>query len=243
MLLNRKLPHRHTTTIAGLPERRWPAPPFSMQLQAVCAECNNNWMASVEGTAKPILVQMIAGQPTSLSMDEQRTVARWVAKTAMVFQLATEHTSIRPHHYRYVAHHRVPPPGNQVWLAARTAQEPIPSSFGIRTSDLRNSTDEREFHSYLVTIVIGHFIAQIYGHDLPFDSEWTRHGEFEDALTLISPERESVSWPPRHLVHSFVPLAEDPAFEKEIGRGLRARGQEVLLGQPRLSAAPGHQAY
>jgi hypothetical protein len=213
-----------------------------MQLEVVCASCNNGWMAWMEGTARPILIPMIAGQPTSLTMEQQRVVARWVAKTAMVFQLATEHSSIRPHHYRSLKLHLAPPPGNQVWLGARTAEEPVPAAFGIRTSDLRHATDDREFHSYLVTIVIGHFIAQLFGHDLPLDSEWTRRGEFEDALIPIYPEREAVTWPPR-LVRSFVPLAEDPAFESEIGRVLSAHGQEVRLGQARRSAAPGHRAY
>lgn len=243
MLPNRKLPHRHTTTIAGVREERRPAPPFSMQLEAVCASCNNNWMASMEGTAKPILIPMIAGRRCSLSVEEQRVVARWVAKTAMVFQLTTHHNSIRPHHYRYLKNQLVPPTGNQVWLAARTNEEPVPSAFGIRTSDLRNSADDREFHGYLVTIVIGHFIAQLYGHDLPFDSEWSRHGEFDEALVSIYPERESMSWPPPQILRSFVSLAEDPAFEEEMSRGFRARGQQVLFpaspgGAPRPRPSP-----
>ena len=121
--------------------------------------------------------------------------------------------------------------------------EPIPAAFGIRTSDLRNSADNREFHNYLVTIVIGHFVAQLYGNDLPFDSEWTRRGEFENALVSIYPEREPISWPPRQELQSFVPLAEDPAFEEEIERVLRARGQEVHLAKARVSAAPGRREY
>lgn len=234
-----KFPHRHTTTVAGVPEKKWQAPPFSMQLQAVCASCNNNWMANIEGTAKPILIPMIGrGERRDLTVDDQRILARWVAQRAMVFQLATIHDSIRPHQYRFLKDHLQPPPSTQIWLAKRTNEEPIPSGYGIRTSDLRNSVDERGFHNYLATIAIGHFVAQFYGYDHPYDSEWSRHGPFEASLVQVWPAREPVTWPPPELLRTFVSVAEDPAFEGEVDRVFLAHGQEVRLGRPRSSAMP-----
>jgi hypothetical protein len=231
---NAKFAHRHMTTVAGVAPKHWDAPPFSMQLKAACASCNNNWMAHTEGTAKPIVIPLIEGRSCGLTTEGQRIVARWVAKTVMVFQLATVHDSIQPHQYRYLKNNLQPPPSSQVWLSARTNEEPVPAGFGIRTTDLRNSSDDRVFHAYLATVAIGYFVAQVYGHDHPYDSEWSRRGVLEDSLVQIWPIRDPVIWPPTR-VRTIAAIAEDPAFEDEVGRVFRAHGQDVRLGQPRRS--------
>lgn len=50
-----------------------------------CKVCNNGWMSALESQAAPHLLPMIRGQRTSLDPDEQAVVARWVTKTALVF--------------------------------------------------------------------------------------------------------------------------------------------------------------
>lgn len=124
-----------------------------------------------------------------------------------------------------------------MWLAARTNDEPIPSAFGIRTSDLRNTSGGR-FYNYMATLAIGHFVAQLFGYDHPYDSDWSRRGPLEDSLVQIWPVREPVTWPPPVLVTSLTTIAEDPGFEDEVTRVFRAHGQEVQLGKPRTSVLP-----
>jgi hypothetical protein len=54
---------------------------FGLQLRKVCRSCNGGWMGRLESQAKPVLTPMILGrQQSTLSIDDQATIANWVAK-------------------------------------------------------------------------------------------------------------------------------------------------------------------
>lgn len=222
-------PHRRTSTIAD--DHAWTAPPFTMTVREVCGACNNGWMSSLEAAAQPILTPLILRQPAELDAAAQKTLATWATKTAMVYQLTTKHEAIRPHQFRALRDHLRPPAGVQVWLGCRTADEPSPSIFGYRSSGVAPATEPApRFRAFLVTIAIGHYVTQVYGHDLPFDSEWTRRGLVGNLLQQIWPViDEHVTYPPVDQFKEFVPLAEDSEFERELTAVLAARGVDLRL--------------
>lgn len=56
-----------------------------LTVKTVCQTCNNGWMSALESEAMPILSTMFDDQATPLNSDEQQILARWLMKTAMVF--------------------------------------------------------------------------------------------------------------------------------------------------------------
>jgi hypothetical protein len=62
----------------------------SLAIKNVCSSCNNGWMASLEGRAKPTLLGLLNMKTTLLQMTEQEraTVAAWAIKTAFMIASA-----------------------------------------------------------------------------------------------------------------------------------------------------------
>lgn len=59
---------------------------FDATVKRACKPCNEGWMSDLEGKAKPILVPMMfaESQRIPLSVEQQRILAAWVLKTALV---------------------------------------------------------------------------------------------------------------------------------------------------------------
>ena len=232
-------PHRATTTVTGGYDRQWRRPPFTLTVNEVCRSCNNGWMSELEGKAKPLLTPMILGEPIKLDEREQRTLASWAVKTAMVYQLTTEHRAIRRYEYEHLRLHLTPRSPTQVWLATRTNEEPKPSIFGFRASGMAPARGApARYDAYLVTLAIGYFVAQIHGHDLEMHSGalWTRRGPLAAALQQIWPYTEPISWPPAQRIRLFTDLGEDKSFDEELTKRMAARGVTLLMA-PSASGA------
>ena len=48
-----------------------------LKLRRVCASCNNEWMSRIENLVKPVLSELIRGQPRVINPPEHRLVAMW----------------------------------------------------------------------------------------------------------------------------------------------------------------------
>lgn len=71
----------------------------------VCSECNNGWMSSLEGEAKPLLVPLMQGEKEVVELvpNERLRVARWAFKTAIVLNSASNfHKNVPPDHFTYL---------------------------------------------------------------------------------------------------------------------------------------------
>ena len=66
----------------------------SLAIKNVCASCNNGWMASLEGHARPTLLGLLNMKTPLLQMtpEDRTTVAAWAIKTA--FMIASAQPSI-----------------------------------------------------------------------------------------------------------------------------------------------------
>src|ERR1022692_1424630 len=69
--------------------RRWTTEGFTATVRAVCDDCNHGWLSQLEAAAKPVLTPLILGQPAELSLDDQRLIAVWAFKTALVAMLSS----------------------------------------------------------------------------------------------------------------------------------------------------------
>ena len=98
-----------------------------IELRKICATCNSGWMASLEGTVKPILAPMMRSDgSTFLSVEDLALIAMWATKTVLLMELAA--ASLRGPAYAPESHfHSIfeqpdtPPAGVRVGLLAVNA--------------------------------------------------------------------------------------------------------------------------
>ena len=114
---------------------------FGLRVHAACEiKCNGSWMSDLEVKAKPLITPAIQGRPIFLTtIDQQRTVASWGLKTAMMVNCARPGGAqglVPPEHYQ--AHKKKEPPRSiYVWQ--------LPTSvFPIGRGELPGSIPGRE---------------------------------------------------------------------------------------------------
>jgi len=93
------------------------AAPLRLKARVVCARCNNRWMSRLEAAAQPILRTLIRGLPSSLTPDNQETLAAWSVKTAYMFRYAVRPVRPVPQPWRDMFYaDRSLPPSTHVWF-------------------------------------------------------------------------------------------------------------------------------
>lgn len=144
-------------------------PPFNQQVKAVCAECNNGWMAAIEAAAKPILWPLIHAEGRRLDSDEQRALARWALLRACVFdELHPQERVVAAAHCQHLQEHRNPP-SDGLWVSLATDDAEDPRHYAYQ--GLRLGQDGAPAPSgpnvYFVTITVGCLVLQVRGSLLP----------------------------------------------------------------------------
>jgi hypothetical protein len=54
------------------------------KIRVVCRDCNSGWMGTLEDQARPILEPLMAGNPSVLTLDQQRVLLEWITLKVMV---------------------------------------------------------------------------------------------------------------------------------------------------------------
>ncbi|MCA1577771.1 MAG: hypothetical protein LC794_10485 [Acidobacteria bacterium] len=72
---------------------------IDLTIRAPCERCNNGWLSRLEQIAKPILLPLIHGTATDLRLLEQRIIAVWLFKTAVMYDLHSEKYAPRPRYF------------------------------------------------------------------------------------------------------------------------------------------------
>jgi hypothetical protein len=191
--------------------RAFPAVPFQQKVRVVCKPCNEGWMSGLEVAVKDFLAPMLLeGQQTTLSPDEQRALATWSVKTAMMMDHLHPKELVVPvvqfsEFYAAMA----PLPGHLVWLGFRErlddkTERPLlgsvlKQSVGefLVTPDAAKETEQwhKEGRNvYRVTFMIGHVAFQVFGHNL------LTHMRVEvppgAPVLSINGDSQPVTWPP-----------------------------------------------
>lgn len=180
----------------------------------ICASCNGGWMRrSLEDAVRPLLLPAMRGQPIRLKPREQRVVAAWAVKTALLFQMKAIDDRSQPgfapgSNLRWLYEHRddpVPPPGSQVWIAYVDAQFNTAEAHpGRHNATLLTGPVGNQF--YAVTFAVGYLVFQVIGQDFgePFRPDplaplpsIQRPQSLISVLRSIWPERDvDIDWPP-----------------------------------------------
>src|SRR5262249_2198778 len=123
---------------ATLGDRQWQTTRIDTVARAICRDCNNGWLAELETATLPVLRPLVTSDsekaaPSMLSVDDQRLLAAWAAKTVLTHE-AVRPGRITPDGEFWMVYERRRPVGNQLiflsayngrrW-AARSWREPL----------------------------------------------------------------------------------------------------------------------
>ena len=186
-------------------------------------------MSRLEARAKPILTPLILDQASELLPDDQRQIAVWALKTALVAMLSSSEGDrgrgygVPPTEYAtlYANRERPEPPSHsQFWIGRYTGGRPAAIRNVPLTLELEDIPELEVPSAYLVTLTIGALLVQGVRFTTPhLFVEVTSEPE----LPRIWPTQPSVAWPP-------TPSIDDELFEAMIaGKALHAEQPGVGL--------------
>ena len=170
---------------------------IDIRVRKVCAECNSGWMSKLEADSIPVLEPLVSTTALQLvSVREQRQIALWATKTAMMADLTQAEPLILANARRRLRTHHAIPGGTRIWLGACGELYPIATSHTVRLEleRLDNPSAPREIGFY-VPLKIGHMCLYVY---FPGVDVVVRHPpEYHLSLARIWPRRSSnIAWPP-----------------------------------------------
>lgn len=187
------------------------------EVKVVCQqECNGGWMCDLEGVAKPLLTPLILGDAADLSKHDQKLIAFWAAKTAMMLQFIhpVDLRGIPAAHYQYVYDQRQALPSMRVWISAASDHFYRTSHYmrayrlpGANPPWLRPPPGERTPpNAYTAVMVVGHMILSLVGWTIPeWDFSVAPDDRWASARQCIWPPRPGGwSWPPDAVLGSLV---------------------------------------
>jgi hypothetical protein len=182
-----------------------------IKVKYLCGPCNSGWMSKLETQAKPLITPLLADLAVPLSSTEQRILARWSIKTAIVLEAtgAKDRPSLyTPADRRLVATAGsvTLPAGTTVWIG-RHSQSNV--TFGgarwlLQPVAIGPTKDLPPFEEgYGTTLGLGRVVLQVLRVKLRQDSKvktatlHIRPGPWVRSLIQIWPEESAlVQWPP-----------------------------------------------
>jgi hypothetical protein len=179
-------------------------PDPEVKVKTVCGVCNNGWMSQLESDNIPTIGDMLDDVPTQLDEAQQKSVAAWSVKTAMVSESmkgreATNQFYDRDERVNMRVSRQIPP-RTLIWIARM--DEMHLADFGTDFA-LFNPEKDRIGMGSVTTIVAGHFVTQVVSvHVEKPNTEIPRlpckMGNWDDSLAQIWPIQKSVvQWPPK----------------------------------------------
>lgn len=199
------LTHRYTPPAGREAEaREWSMPGPDLVTTEVCGQCNNGWLAELEGRVKPRLEGIVRGEPTNLLSDDQPAVATWCYKTVLLMQL------VRPGKFRFIPRERYaqlhreerPPSDSRLWLGATPVDGLVVHE---ATMEANLSTLTSKHRGYLSVLTVGHLLILCSGRSrevsepLSFDAR----AEGKALVRLWPASIRAAQWPPAEVIQDL----------------------------------------
>ena len=110
------------------------------QVRVVCKHCNEGWLGDNQVKAKAALVPLIRGSKNSLAAHQQRDIALWAARAAMVAEYLDKIQLIPQDQRTWLMKNLEPPQGWFIWILCppcRYRRQRIRFEIGSRRLDKR----------------------------------------------------------------------------------------------------------
>lgn len=172
-------------------------------VRAVCRACNGGWMNRLESAAMPIVEPLVRGMAIRMTVEEQTLLARWAAKTAVMFEgYKPGAILVSSEDLQQIRHEGIAPPSYHIRLAYRADALSQPTNFyvagffaspvGVVAGD-----DDVQPNGFTVTLGIGHLAICINGGPAFNRPERWRSGG-DSPLMIWPPTAAGIAWPPAH---------------------------------------------
>jgi hypothetical protein len=210
-------------------------PDPEIKVKTVCGVCNNGWMSALESESIPTIGNMLHNISISLDEAQQKSVAAWTVKTAMVGESMKGREAPNQFYNRderaAMRISRDIPPRTLIWIARMDAMHL--GDFGTDFA-LFNPQKERIGMGSVTTVVAGHFVTQVVTvHVEKLNTEIPqlpcKMGNWNASLVQIWPIQKSiVQWPPKVSFtsggpHGLAYLSERWRMGQKTGRVDRAQ--------------------
>lgn len=187
------------STLVDLKAERGPRPLRTVNITApICRKCNNRWLSVLENDVKPLLTPLVRGDECCLEQTEQKLLATWALKTAMMLDLASGSPVIPTGFFHSLRQRRDPLESKFVWIAAYIGSthaiwaEHRPLHVGIG--------DDESANGFVTTFTVFRVVFQVVGHFTIGGMTLNDDRIYRDALSQIWPIRsQTIDWPPRRL--------------------------------------------
>jgi hypothetical protein len=193
--------------------KEFSAVPFQQKVKIPCERCNTGWMHELEDGVIPFLKPMLLGQAVRLRPESQKLLAFWCVKTVLVMDHLHPHARIVPDaHFHELYKYRRPLRTSFVVIGYRrkidqdehgdllgtVIKQPLPKiTVASEVSEDVQAMIDEGCRIYAITFAIGHFIAQVLGHDLHARVEINTGNA---PVQRIWPTSPRFDWPPSRTV-------------------------------------------
>jgi hypothetical protein len=162
-------------------------------VSCLCEQCTHGWMQRLDDDVSGFLTSMVDGNKTRLSQRQQRLLARWAAKIAVVMECVYDDPIPTPRRARDYLRRVGVHPGTQVLIGRYDGKARLLA----HERDLFSHTiDDTVHHLTQSTLVIGKVLIQV------FADPWRESAPqpAEDTMSLLVPlvpsRSRKVDWPP-----------------------------------------------
>jgi hypothetical protein len=171
---------------AALGARTWTNRAIDVKVKGLCSSCNSDQ----EGSTKRLLDPLIRGTNSSLTVDDQVTLACWAYGKALVMELFDPPTAELGQAMRTFRKKRRPPLQSQIWIGRFDPASTWPEMAGtLRLGELHMKRHGHEFEARTAVIVMGNLIFVC--------CRWLHEGvkRFDLPATLIPTDALATVWP------------------------------------------------
>jgi len=194
---------RELTTIGGLIDRTAQHLPRPLRKVGatvpVCGSCNNRWLSVLENDVRPVLTPLVRGEERQLDLREQRLLAAWASKTAMMLDIASGNPVIPAGFFQELRQQREALATQFVWIAGYGGGK---WAAWVSHGGLHLGIEEREpANGFVTTFTAFRVVFQVVGHFTRGGADFNDDRIYQDALARIWPPGDGpISWPPNRIV-------------------------------------------
>jgi len=187
------------------PGYEWESDEPSLTTAAVCLDCNNGWLGKLENQVSSIAKPLLLGEAQALDAGDQRCIATWSYKTALMLQLVRRPSLRVIPEQRFSELYRLgrPPHDVRVWLGSPGNASAVHEA----SAEIRLAGRDLAVPGFFTAFALGRLLVLCAGRLVP-DPELIRPGSTVNARITVEVWPASlrpVYWPPTQSVEDLRP--------------------------------------